>query len=81
MSLTSVYRRSEDVAVLAIVVAELEFSDIQRQIFAADLMECADHATLDKRPEALDCLRVPSSVFRIPSPIVISPDRAMRQIE
>jgi hypothetical protein len=33
--------RSEDVPILSIIVAELEFRDVQRQIFMADLVETA----------------------------------------
>jgi hypothetical protein len=51
-------RRSEDVRVVTIVIAELEFSDIERQIFVAHLVECPDHAALDQRPKALNRVRV-----------------------
>jgi hypothetical protein len=46
------YGGPEDVGVMAIIVAELEFGDIKRQIFFADLMKGADHAALDQRPKA-----------------------------
>ncbi len=49
---------AENVGVLAVVVAELELRDVQRQIFARNLVERADHAALNQRPEALDCLSV-----------------------
>src|SRR5580704_3243398 len=52
----SLDRRSEDVHVLPIVVTELEFGDIERHIFAAHFVECADHAALEDRPEAFDGL-------------------------
>ena len=41
-------------SVLPVVVAELELRDIEREIFRADLVEGADNATLNERPEALD---------------------------
>jgi hypothetical protein len=56
--LTTLDRLSEDVVVLAVVVTELELSDVQRQILAADLMERADHAALHQRPEAFNGLGV-----------------------
>ena len=39
-------RRSEVIAVIGIVVTELEFGDIERHIFGAHLVERADHAAL-----------------------------------
>jgi hypothetical protein len=55
---TSINRRSEDVLVLPIVITELEFGNIERHIFSAHLIERADYAALDDRPEAFDGLRV-----------------------
>jgi hypothetical protein len=46
-------RRSEVIAVIAIVVTELEFGDIERHIFGAHLVECANDTALEDRPEAL----------------------------
>jgi hypothetical protein len=54
----SVDRRSENVRVLPVVIAELEFGDIERHIFPAHFVKCADHAALEDRPEAFDGLRV-----------------------
>jgi hypothetical protein len=56
--LTSSDRLAEDVLIIAVVVAELEFGDVQRQILGADLVECADYAAFEDRPEALDRVRV-----------------------
>ena len=39
--------RSEYVGVFPIVVTELEFRDIERQVFPAYLVERADHAVLN----------------------------------
>jgi hypothetical protein len=47
------YRRAEDIDVLPVVIAELEFSDVQRQIFLTDLVVGADNAALEDAPEAL----------------------------
>src|SRR5882757_382429 len=52
------YRYPEDIGVVAVVVAELEFSDVQRQIFGADFVEVTHDAAFHQRPEALDCLGV-----------------------
>ena len=51
-------RRSEDIRVLSIIIAELELRNIKRHIFPADFVERADHATLEDRPEAFDDLSV-----------------------
>ena len=52
------YGFSKDIGVVPVVVAELEFGDVQRQIFAADLVEGADDAALEDRPEAFNRVRV-----------------------
>jgi hypothetical protein len=49
---------SEDIRVLAIIVAKLELGNIERKILFADLVESADTASLNQRPEALDCVGV-----------------------
>jgi len=56
------YRRAEDVRVIPIVVAPFEFGNIQRQIFAADFVEASHDATLQERPETIDCLGMDSAV-------------------
>src|SRR5260370_1541439 len=56
------YRRSENVGIGAVIVAELKFSDVQRQIFAAYLVETAHDAALQERPKAVDCLRVDNAI-------------------
>ena len=50
----SAYRRSENVVIHPIVVAELELRDVERQIFRADFVECADDPALHQRPEAFN---------------------------
>jgi len=40
------------------IVPELEFRNIERHIFPADLVERADHAPLEYRPEAFNRVRV-----------------------
>lgn len=51
-------RFSEDIRVLAVVIAELEFRDVEREIFGADFVERADDTALDEGPEALNRVRV-----------------------
>jgi hypothetical protein len=52
---------SENIIVEPIVVSELKLSDVQRQIFRGDFVERANYATLEDRPEALDCVGVDSA--------------------
>lgn len=58
MILASLNRHSEDIRIETVVVAELKFSDVQRHVLLADLVEGADNAALDDRPEALNRVRV-----------------------
>jgi hypothetical protein len=50
--------RAEDIRIHPIVVSELKFGDVQRQIFVAHLVECSDHAAFENRPKALNRVRV-----------------------
>jgi hypothetical protein len=61
LPLASFNRRSENIAVEAVVVAELKFRDVQRHIFAADLVERAHDTALEDAPEALNGLSVDSA--------------------
>jgi hypothetical protein len=54
----SLDRRSENIRVLPVIVAELELGDIERHIFAAHFVECANDATLEDRPKTFDSLGV-----------------------
>jgi hypothetical protein len=49
-------------ALSPIVVAELKFGDVQRKIFGADFVKCADNAALEDRPEAFNRVRVDDAV-------------------
>jgi hypothetical protein len=55
-ALASLDRSPEYIRVLPIIIAELELGDIQRHIFPAHFVECADHAAFEDRPKALDGL-------------------------
>src|SRR5438552_15027611 len=47
-------RLAEDVRVIAVVVAELEFRDVERHVLGADLVEGADNAALEDAAEAFN---------------------------
>jgi hypothetical protein len=47
------YGLSEHVRVAPVIVAELKFHDVQRQVLFADLVEAANDTALEDRPEAL----------------------------
>lgn len=57
-SLTPFNCRSENVRVEAVIIAELKFSDIERHIFGADLVERADDPALEDAPKAFNRIRV-----------------------
>jgi hypothetical protein len=48
------YRRPEDIWVMAVVIPELKFSDIKRQILLADLVVAANDPALEDAPKALN---------------------------
>src|SRR5258708_36889601 len=50
--------RGEDIVVLAVIVPELKLRNVQRQILLTNLVELADHAGLEDRPEAFNRVRV-----------------------
>jgi hypothetical protein len=50
------YRRSKNIRVPPIIVAELELGNIQRHIFPTHFVERADHTALEDRPETFDGL-------------------------
>jgi transposase-like protein len=50
-NLNSLNRRSENVVIKAVIIAELELSDIEREILGADLVERADDPALEDAPK------------------------------
>jgi hypothetical protein len=48
----------ENILVQPVVITELKFSDIERQVFPADLVIGADNTALHQRPEALNRVRM-----------------------
>lgn len=57
-NLASAYRRSENVVIEPIVIFELTFSDVERQIFVTYLVVAADDAALEDAPKAFNRVRV-----------------------
>lgn len=57
-TLASGDRRPKNVRVFPVITAELELGNIQRHVFGADLMEAANEAALEDRPEAFNRIRV-----------------------
>ena len=47
-------RRFENIRVVSVIIPELKLRDIQGHIFGANLVETADNAALEDRPEALN---------------------------
>jgi len=56
MNSSSLDRRSENIRVFPIIIAELELGNIERHIFPAHFVERADYTALEDRPEAFDGL-------------------------
>src|SRR5665213_651698 len=52
------YRRTKNIGVIPVVVAELKLRNVQRKILFADLVERAHDSPLKQRPEAINRLRV-----------------------
>lgn len=61
------YDCGEDVRILAVVMAERELRQVQRQIGLADVVIGAHHATLQQAPEAIQvgCVNVAAHIFTL----------------
>lgn len=57
----SLNRRSENVVVKAVIIAELELSDIEVKVLFADVVEGANDAAFEDAPEAFNGLRMDSA--------------------
>jgi hypothetical protein len=77
---TSLDRRSENVRVAPVIIAELKLGNIERHIFAAHFVERADHAALENRPKAFDGLRVNCTDNILTSRMVNSRERIVAWI-
>ena len=53
-SLTSADRRAENIGIEAIIVAELKLGNVERHVFGRHLVQRADNATLEDRPETFN---------------------------
>jgi hypothetical protein len=60
------YGRAEDVRVIPIVISELEFSDIKRQIFATGFVEATHDAPLQQRPKTVNRRSVDRAINVLP---------------
>jgi hypothetical protein len=56
--LTFFDRRSENIGIVPIIVAELKLGNIEVKVLFADLVEVSHDAAFDQRPEAFDGLSV-----------------------
>jgi len=74
---TSPDRLSENVIIQPVIIAELKFGHIQRQILLADLVECPDHPALNQRPKAFDGVGVNRSDDILPSGVI---DHDVREV-
>src|SRR5436190_5509084 len=53
----------ENLGIVAVVEAPREFVEVERQVRLADLVERADDAALQERPEGIEVLRVDVAVY------------------
>ena len=51
-------RRRKHIGIVAVVIPELKFSDVQRQILGTDLVESANNPAFEDRPKAFNRIRV-----------------------
>ena len=71
---------TKNIRVGAIVVAELKFGDVQRQIFIAYLVKRADHAALEDRPKAFNRVRVDRTDHVLPDVVLDALVRILLQV-
>lgn len=76
-TLTSSNRRSENIRIFAVIIAELKLRNIERHIFGADFVEASDDPAFENRPKALNRVRVDCADNVLPNAVI---DRAMRVI-
>jgi len=75
MQLASSHRFSENIFVPAIVIPELKFRDIKREIFSANLVERSDDSALEDRPEAFNRIGVDRADNVLPARVIDTPMR------
>src|SRR3954452_22827548 len=72
------YSRAENIRVMPIVVPELKLRNVERHVFGADLVEAADNAALEDRPETLNRIRVDCADNVLLGAVV---DRPVREVD
>src|SRR5260370_6031552 len=73
MILASPDRFAENIGIVAVVVPELKLRNVERQIFWAELVERADNAAFEDRPEALNRLCVDRTNDVLASSVIDDP--------
>jgi hypothetical protein len=73
------YRRTEDIDVLPVVMPELKFRDVQRQILATDLVIGADHAALKYAPKAFNRVGM-NGTYNVVTAAFADMDKSIRQV-
>src|SRR5437762_364625 len=68
---------TEDVFVASVVIPELKLRDVERHIFGADLVEGADNAAFENRPEAFNRVGVDDAVDVLTFGVI---DDAVREV-
>lgn len=68
--LTTFDSRAENVVIETVIVAELKFSDIERQVLGADFVERANDTAFEDTPETFNCLGVNRADNVLPSRMV-----------
>ncbi len=58
--LASADHRAKDIRIGAVITAELKLGGIQRQIFGAHFVECADNTAFEDRPETFNHVGIDS---------------------
>ena len=66
----SCYGAPENIWILAVVVAELEFRKVERQVFLAHMMVSSDHTALEQAPKVIDVRRVDFAAYVFASRMV-----------
>jgi len=67
----SCYDRIENVWILSIVEPERKLIQIQRKIFAADVMIVPDNPALEQRPEQFHVVRVNEAALVLPATTIV----------
>jgi hypothetical protein len=72
-------RRTEDVRIESIVVAELKFCDVERHVFGTDFVEASYDPALKDRPETLNRIRMGRTDNVLPDAVVNGAVRVIGQ--